>query len=116
MSIKNTAASWLIGISCVLFVGTSFGIQLRFAWEPGDNWSLFPNVTSTLCSNAICQAGIAEYTYTLEVPLSPGDLVDARVKGVSTTGQESSWCTYQGHIPKPPENIQVSIQRDLIRQ
>lgn len=81
-----------------------------FAWDAGLNWPV--GTTVELCSNGVCASGITSVQHTLNVPIQPGDAIQARARAVTPAGYQcgdppipcpySDWATLSQTWPATP--------------
>jgi len=75
-----------------------------FQWDPAPSWSA--GTTIELCANGYCETGITDTQHTLDVPVEPGDVIDARARA-HDGNLTSSWATVAQTWPADPIGIWV---------
>ena len=89
---KQVRLSNCLGVLLVPFVvlalasQSAMALPLTFVWDAGQNWP--SGTTIELEANGATANAIAATQYTINVPVQPGEVINARVRAIPPTGYE----------------------------
>lgn len=103
---------WLLAIIALIATVASAERITTFAWDNGADWPV--GTTVELCSNGICASGLTGTKHTLDVPIQPGETINAQVRAVAPSDYQcgnppvpcpySGWATLTQTWPAVPIN------------
>ena len=121
---KQVRLSNCLGVLLVPFVvlalasQSAMALPLTFAWDAGQNWP--SGTTIELEANGATANAIAATQYTINVPVQPGEVINARVRAIPPTGYEcgdplalcppSDWTTLAQTLPAVPTGVWGRIE------
>ena len=115
----SATASYLSVAPLPLAAEVANATPIQFAWDRGPGWPA--GTTVELCSNGVCADGITATLHTLDVPVTKGDMLDAKARAIPPTGYQcgeppeicppSEWVTLSGRIPFDVTDVVVNIEK-----
>lgn len=73
---------------------------ISFAWDNGADWP--SGTTVELCGNGVCENGLTGTQHTLDVPVNPGEVFQAKVRAITPDGRISDWGIIEKTWPSAP--------------
>ena len=113
--------------TAIVFIALALGLsaaaiarQVTFAWDASPTWPA--GTTVELEANGASANGITATTHTLDVPVNPGELINARARAIPPAGYEcgdplascppSPWSeSLIATLPPDPTGLQATIER-----
>jgi hypothetical protein len=84
----------------------SAGRLTTFSWDADANWPV--GITVELCGNGnVCQTGLTGTQVTLDLPVTPGEVIQGRARAHAPDGTSSEWTTATQTWPILPVGLWV---------
>jgi hypothetical protein len=115
LRIKDRARIWTCFLTTVLTLCASVADarNVTFAWNSNPTWQV--GTTVELEANGTSANGITASQHTLDVPVQPGEVINARVRAIPPSGYEcgdplalcqpSPWATLVQTVPPVPTGV-----------